>query len=151
MYCKNMSKCLNGKLKCKKTKEYINYQDCNKNCSNFIVVTNKPINKVTNKQKQLEKNRYSIFTNNYNKCFYCGKQNEKLDLHEVYGGSNRKRSMQNGLVIPLCRNCHSNEKIISYLRIQLQKEYEKNHSREQFIQLIGKNYIKEMINNENKI
>ena len=93
MYCKNLSKCLNGKLRCKINKQVITL-DCCKNCSNFILVTNKSINKVTNKQKQLEKNRYSIFTNNLNKCYYCGKHNIKLDLHEVYGGSNRTRSIK---------------------------------------------------------
>ena len=65
-----------------------------------------------------------------------------MDLHEVYGGSNRKRSIKNGLVVPLCRICHSNEEIIQYLRIKLQKEFEKTHSREDFIKLIGKSYIK---------
>lgn len=76
-----------------------------------------------------------------NQCFYCKKQNCRLDLHEVYGGSNRKRSIKNGLVVPLCRECHSNEQIINLLRIELQKEYEKTHSREEFIELIGKSYI----------
>ena len=102
-------------------------------------MANKPIKKVSRKQKQLEKNRFSIFTDNFNKCYYCGKEG-KMDLHEIYGGSNRKRSIENGFVVPLCRICHSNEKIIQYLRIKLQKEYEKKHSRDDFIKLIGKSY-----------
>lgn len=106
---------------------------------------NKPIKKKSDKQKQLEKNRYSIFTNDFTKCYYCHrklKDDEKFDLHEVYGGSNRTRSIKNGLVVPLCRICHSSEEIIKYLRIKLQKEYEKTHSREEFIKIIGKSYIK---------
>lgn len=113
---------------------------CDKNCSELNLVRNKPIKKVSRKQKQLEKNRFSIFTTNFNKCYYCGKEG-KMDLHEIYGGSNRKRSIENGFVVPLCRICHSNEKIIQYLRIKLQKEYEKNHSREEFIKIIGKSYL----------
>lgn len=141
MSCKYLSKALNGKIKCKYYKRYIDYNvDC-KNCSNRNLVRNKPIKNKTNKQKQLEKNRYSIFTTNLNKCYYCGKEG-KMELHEVYGGSNRTRSIKNGLVVPLCRICHSNEEIIQYLRIKLQKEFEKTHSREEFIKLIGKNYIK---------
>ena len=140
MSCKYLSKALNGKIKCKYYKRYIDYNvDC-KNCLNRNLVRNKPIKNKTNKQKQLEKNRYSIFTTNLNKCYYCGKEG-KMDLHEVYGGSNRKRSIKNGLVVPLCRICHSNEKIIQYLRIKLQKEFEKTHSREDFIKLIGKSLI----------
>ena len=140
MSCKYLSKALNGKIKCKYYKRYIDYNvDC-KNCLNRNLVRNKPIKNKTNKQKQLEKNRYSIFTTNLNKCYYCGKEG-KMDLHEVYGGSNRKRSIKNGLVVPLCRICHSNEEIIQYLRIKLQKEFEKTHSREDFIKLIGKSLI----------
>ena len=140
MSCKYLSKALNGKIKCKYYKRYIDYNvDC-KNCSNRNLVRNKPIKNKTNKQKQLEKNRYSIFTTNLNKCYYCGKEG-KMDLHEVYGGSNRTRSIKNGLVVPLCRICHSNEEIIQYLRIKLQKEFEKTHSREDFIKLIGKSLI----------
>lgn len=144
MYCKYISKCLNGKIRCKKHKVYIIYPfDC-QNCSDFIFKTNKPIKNKTNKKKQLENNRYSIFTNDFSRCFKCKRKFDRLDLHEVYGGSNRKRSILNGFVVPLCRECHSNEEIIKELRIILQKEYEKEHSREDFIKIIGKNYIKEV-------
>lgn len=59
------------------------------------------------------------------------------------GGSNRKRSIENRFVALICRNCHQNEKIITELKIKYQKEYEKTHTREEFIKLIGKSYIKE--------
>ena len=141
MSCKYLSKALNGKIKCKYYKMYIDYNvDC-KNCLNRNFVRNKPIKNKTNKQKQLEKNRYSIFTTNLNKCYYCGKEG-KMDLHEVYGGSNRKRSIKNGLVVPLCRKHHQNEEILNELKIETQKMYEVNHTRDEFIKLIGKSYIK---------
>jgi hypothetical protein len=151
MYCKYLSKKVNGGFKCKKYKQGIISLDECKNCLEFDFVKNKPIKNRTNKQKRLEKNRYSLFTNNFNKCYYCHRianENEKFDLHEVYGGCNRTRSIKNGLVVPLCRICHSNEDIIQYLRIKLQKEFEKTHSREEFIKIIGKSYIKEMIKND---
>lgn len=148
MYCKNLLK-RHRQTKivfyCKKYKRYIDISLCNNNCLDFILVRNKAIKKKSDKQKQLEKNRYSIFTNDFTKCYYCHrklKDDEKFDLHEVYGGSNRTRSIKNGLVVPLCRICHSNEDIINKLRIQLQKEYEKTYTREEFIKIIGKSYIK---------
>ena len=143
MYCKNLLK-RQRKYKpyfyCKVLRKEI-ILPCGKNCSELNLVRNKPIKKVSRKQKQLEKNRFSIFTTNFNKCYYCGKEG-KMDLHEIYGGSNRKRSIENGFVVPLCRLCHSNEEIIQYLRIKIQKEYEKNHTREDFIKMFGKSLIK---------
>jgi hypothetical protein len=145
MYCKYLSKKVNGGFKCKKYKQSIISLDSCKNCLEFDLKRNKPIKKVSNKRNKLEKNRFSIFTNNFNQCYYCKrkvKENEKLDLHEVYGGSNRLRSIRMGFVVPLCRKCHSNEKVINYLRILIQKEFEKTHTREEFIKITGKSYIK---------
>ena len=147
MYCKNLLK-RQRKYKpyfyCKALRKEI-ILPCDENCSNFLFVRNKPIKKVSNKRNKLEKNRFSIFTDNFNQCYYCKrkvKENEKLDLHEVYGGSNRLRSIRMGFVVPLCRKCHSNEEIINYLRIVIQKEFEKTRTREEFIEITGKSYIK---------
>ena len=74
-------------------------------------------------------------------CDYCHKYSKRLDPHEVYGGSNRKRSMKNKFIKMLCPKCHSNEEIINKLRKDVQKEYEKFHTREEFIKLIGKSYL----------
>lgn len=140
MSCKYLSKALNGNLRCKYKKQIITLQTC-KNCSNFILVTNKPISKRSSKLNKLEKERdKNLIKQGY--CEYCGIYNN-LDSHEVYSGSNRKRSILNGFVALICRNCHQNEKIIAELKIKYQKEYEKTHTREEFIKLIGKSYIKE--------
>ena len=74
-------------------------------------------------------------------CDCCKKYSKHLDPHEVYGGSNRQRSMKNGFIKLLCDKCHSNEKKIMQLRKDVQKEYEKNHTREDFIRIIGKSYL----------
>lgn len=74
-------------------------------------------------------------------CQYCGKYSKRLDPHEVYGGSNRKRSMKNKFVVLLCRNCHEDEEIIKELKKKFQKEFEKEHTREEFIKLIGRSFI----------
>lgn len=76
-------------------------------------------------------------------CEICGKYSKRLDPHEIYGGSNRKRSIENKFVKLLCRKCHDDKDIIKQLRIETQKEYEKTHTRQEFINLIGKSCIKE--------
>lgn len=74
-------------------------------------------------------------------CEFCGKYSKRLDPHEIFGGSNRKRSIKHKFIKLLCRKCHSNEKIIKQLRIDAQKEYMKTHTEEEFIKLIGKSCI----------
>lgn len=103
------------------------------------------IKQKSSKLAKLEKNRFSIITNDLEHCYICTERGiknvPKKDLHEVYGGSNRKRSIENGLVVPLCRKCHEDYEIIKYLKRFVQLEYEENHSREDFINLIGKSYL----------
>lgn len=125
---------------CRKNKQQITYDDC-KNCLEFECREYKAMKKKSKKLSKLEKERFSIFTNDFNHCYYCKKYFLKLDLHEIYGGSNRQRCMKNGLVIPLCRKCHDNAIIIEILKRGLQIEYEKKFTQEEFIQLIGKSYL----------
>lgn len=75
-------------------------------------------------------------------CEFCHNYSKHLDPHEVYGGSNRQRSITNGFVKLLCRKCHSDEKIIEKLKIDTQKKFEKTRTREEFISLVGKSYLK---------
>ena len=103
------------------------------------------IKKKSKKLAKLEKNRFSIITKDLEHCYICRFQGKKVlrdDLHEVYEGANRKRSILNGLVVPLCRKHHQNEEILSELKVATQQKYELNHTRDEFIKLIGKSYIK---------
>lgn len=102
---------------------------------------NYTINKRSKKQNKLERERDKNLDKS-GKCKYCDRYFKKLDPHEIYGGSNRARSIKNRFVAFLCRECHDNEEVIKELRIMAQLEYEKTHTREEFIQLIGKSYIK---------
>ena len=130
---------------CRLNKKIINYTtDCIK-CVKSEPRKNKGINKKTSKQIKLEKSRYSILTDYLEHCYICRFQGKKVlrdDLHEVYGGANRKRSILNGLVAPLCRKHHQDKKILNELKVATQKMYEVNHTRNEFIKLIGKSYIK---------
>ena len=129
---------------CKFNKQEITLDKC-KNCSDFDYKEIKAIKNKTKKQAKLENSRYSIITNDLKHCYICTQKGlkdiPKDDLHEVYGGSNRKRSIENGLVVPLCRKCHQDYRILKFLQRYVQKEYEKRHTREDFIKLIGKNYL----------
>lgn len=98
------------------------------------------IKKKSSKLAKLERQRDKNLTKE-GVCEFCGSYSKRLDPHEIYGGSNRQRSIKHKFVKLICPKCHSNEKIIKQLRIDEQKEYEKTHTREDFIKIIGKSYI----------
>ena len=129
---------------CRLNKEKITIDKC-KSCSNLKYKEFKKIKNRTNKQVRLEKGRYSIVTDDLKHCYICTKNGiknvAKDDLHEVYGGRNRKRSIKNGFVVPLCRKCHQDNETLKFLQRFIQEEYEKKHTREEFIKIIGKNYL----------
>jgi len=56
------------------------------------------------KVSTLEKNRFSVFTNDMNKCIICNQPRQ--DINEIFMGRNRQNSMRYGLCIPMCRKCH---------------------------------------------
>lgn len=97
----------------------------------------------TYKLKKLEKNRYSILTNDMEHCYIC--KSPFVDIHEIYGGSNRKVSMANRFCVPLCIEHHKfatlNADASNYLKQKCQHEFEKTHTRDDFIKLIGRNYL----------
>ncbi len=104
-----------NKLKCKRTNKEITFADC-KNCE-FKEYKNKgskltpsrtPIKQRTAKQAKLERDRYSIITDDLKICAECGNENCDINLHEIfYGTGKRKLSIKYGLVIPLCSDkCH---------------------------------------------
>lgn len=98
------------------------------------------IKKKSSKLAKLERQRDKNLTKE-GICEYCGNYSKRLDPHEIFGGSNRQRSIKHKFVKLICPKCHSNENIINQLRIDTQKEYEKTHTREEFIKIIGKSYI----------
>lgn len=103
------------------------------------------LRKKSNKLAKLERNRKSVFTDNLDICYLCGKK--KNDLHEVYAGHNRINSIKYGFVLPLCRKCHSlnqnNPFFNNYWHRQGQLYWEKNFgSREEFIKVFRRNYLK---------
>lgn len=88
--------------------------------------------------------------NNERKCYVCGSVNN-LHLHHIYMGANRKISEENGFKVFLCGFHHnqSNEgahgknghELDILLKKECQRKFEKTHSREEFINLVGRNYL----------
>lgn len=83
------------------------------------------------------------------RCFMCGSY-QALESHHIYGGANRKISEANGFKVWLCHWCHNepprgvhhNRENMLKLRKLCQTKYESmGHSREEFMALIGKNYL----------
>ncbi|MEG0872962.1 MAG: hypothetical protein RSE57_06280 [Clostridia bacterium] len=127
---------------CRYSNSEITLLDCN-SCLNKEYKSHKQLRNKTKKQAVLENSRYSILTNNFDECYCCGRKKEHT--HEIYKGRNRKTSMKYGFCIPICDICHERtENDITFLRelqVKCQKKYEESHIREEFMQIIGKNYL----------
>ena len=81
-------------------------------------------------------------------CYICGTRHW-LERHHIYFGKNRKNSDKNGFTVWLCEAHHRGTygvqgKLGEYLDFKLKREcqgkYEETHTREEFMQIIGKNY-----------
>ncbi len=105
----------------------------------------KTISKKSKKLAKLEKDRFSIITKEFDKCYVCRREVKNLEKHEVFGGRNRQTSMKYGLVIPVCRTCHSLIPEMKPLNEKLhkvgQKAFEKKYKNENFTEIFGKNYL----------
>ena len=78
-------------------------------------------------------------------CYVCRKAN--ADLHHIFGGRNRQTSDRLGMTVYLCRlhhrdvHDHPNRGLDIILKRDAQREFEKTHTREEFIKLFGKSYL----------
>ncbi len=146
MKCKNLrirSKKYERYFFCKLDNKQITLSEC-KSCSKFDFKRNKPIKNKSTKQRKLENSRYSIITDDLLYCYICTKA-KKQDLHEIFGGCNRRKSIEWGLVIPVCRKCHeewkTNEEIKKSIQEKAKKIFYSKYSEEKFLQEFGKRYI----------
>ena len=84
------------------------------------------------------------------KCFITG-STENLHRHHIYFGANRRISEENGFyvwLIPEYHNMsdygvHFDKAFDLRLKQECQRKYEETHSREEFIALIGRNYLED--------
>lgn len=81
-------------------------------------------------------------------CYITGDTNN-LHLHHIYAGGNRKTSDKQGFTVWLRADWHNmsnygvhfDRELDLQLKRECQRKYEETHSREEFMRLIGKNYL----------
>lgn len=93
-------------------------------------------------------------------CWVCGRPCN-LHKHHIFGGGNRKNSEKHGFTVYLCayhhnlsnEGVHFNKQLDTELKQSAQRRFETTHTRAEFMQIIGKNYLenKEQKQNENNL
>ena len=99
----------------------------------------------TNKLRNLERNRYSVFYDDLTRCMNCGSEYQPT-LHEIYEGKNRQNSMKYGFVLPLCLGCHrelqNNKEFNDKWKQEAQMYFETRiGTREDFLEIFRRNYL----------
>lgn len=85
-------------------------------------------------------------------CFLCGRNGntDPLEEHHIFNASNRSNSEKYGLKVWLCGNrCHRNgadaahrsRETADRLKAIGQAEFEKTHTRHEFIKIFGRSYL----------
>lgn len=170
MKCIYLKQKFNHKFECKRNKEEI----CLRNCSNCSYKEYKKCTKIVKKKTtdnkectksqkycakiktkssrlaKLERDRFSLFTDNLDHCIICGKS--PVNKHEIFGGRNRLNSIKYGLVIPLCtcehhdqvncRGIHFDKKLRDEWHKKGQVVFEQIYPDLKFEDIFKKNYLK---------
>lgn len=109
----------------------------------------------TGTRKKRKRHKASILHCKDGTCYLCMKLRGDYRLHSVvhehhvYGGANRAVSEAEGLKAYLCLEhhvdgpeaVHNNQGNMRILQRDAQRKYEETHSREEFMRLIGRNYL----------
>lgn len=109
------------------------------------------------KKKKRMKHAPSILHQEPGICYLCARlhgnytHHRALHKHHAYGGANRRISEENGFWVNLCwqhhtygeEAVHENDKNMRLIQRDVQREYEKTHTRQQFMTLIGRSYLEE--------
>ena len=151
-YCKLLDKeiTLSRCRECDNKEYRSKNQKIKKNAQSREKEPNKKV-KMHNKSKKLaklERNRFSVFTDDLEHCILCGKPREHL--HEIIYGKNRINSIKYNFVIPLCANHHTgkdgihfNKDLDLYYKRLCQIYFENNiGNRIEFIKTFGRSYLK---------
>lgn len=91
----------------------------------------------------------SIIQKHSKHCFVC-QQDGYTEEHHIFFGANRKLSEKYGLKVYLCYEHHrgangvhgkNGRQLNLRLKQTAQKNFEESHTKKEFIQIFGKNYI----------
>ena len=152
MNCKNLKQKVNRNLYCKKLKSDIMISECSnckykeyktQTCSKAQYKTQKSMKMRSSKQTKLERNRFSILTNDLDHCVMC--RAKKEHLHEIFFGRNRANSIKYGLVIPLCSmhhiEMHKNKEWQEYWHKKGQQAFITYYPDIDFLEIFKINYL----------
>lgn len=147
--CTYLKQKLNRTLECKKQNKIINIRECNrcKYREDKVSTSCRQLKKRTYKQTKKEKERYSIIYQDLSKCCVSGCLTPyyNVEKNEVYEGSKRSASIKYGFVCPLCeehhRQFHNDREFALYYKRLFQREFEKTHSRDEFLDIIHCSYL----------
>lgn len=128
---------------------------CCRECVNKEYKQYKPLKSRSNKLVAKEKKRFSIIYPSLSNCCVCGlktgdyderiKTYTRVEKNEVFSGSYRTISMEDGMVAPMCIYCHDefhhNTMMNLKYKVKFQKEYMKTHTLDEFIKRYGQDFI----------
>lgn len=88
--------------------------------------------------------RFSIITDDLSVSFLSGKPTEDIH-HCIFGRGRRKIAEREGFIVGLTHEEHmrvheNREAQLHFIKL-CQAKYEETHSRQEFIKLIGRNYL----------
>lgn len=83
------------------------------------------------------------------RCYVCGTTYNLHEHHIFFGTANRKQSEKHGFKVFLCgihhnlsnEGVHFDHELDLRIKRDCQRVFEKTHSREEFMKIIGKNYL----------
>lgn len=103
------------------------------------------LKKKSNKLAKLEQDRFSLFTDNKDKCMFCP-STYQLTWHEIYCGRNRQNSMRYGLCLRMCLRCHElkqeDKQFNEEWKQKGQVVFQQTYPDLKFKDIFGRNYIK---------
>ena len=146
MYCKYLKQKLSRKLHCNKLKNDIKILECS-NCKykEFLIRSNSTkLKNRTIKQTKLERNRFCLFSDNINKCYFC-LSTINLTWHEIYRRRNRSNSMKYGLCLRMCLDCREkfqeDKNFNDYWHKKGQQVFIANYPKLNFLDIFKINYL----------
>lgn len=107
------------------------------------------------RKKKQKKHKKSILKTRKGVCYLCSRLNGDYrtkyteEHHILYGGGRRIRAEGEGIKVYLCiphhregqQAVHANREIRELLCRTAQKEYERTHTHDEWMEIAGKNYL----------
>lgn len=81
-------------------------------------------------------------------CYLCGRS-VALECHHIFGKYQRKMSTEQGFTVMLCHDCHNerpngvhfNREVDRRLKADCQRKFLQTHTFDEWMSLVGRNYI----------